>query len=107
MKRALLVACVILAACGGQVREEGKERDKDSPKGKSGSDRDDDGDGFYSEPLPACEPGPPAPQSSCPYVASGRCYPDKTSACACECEKTKGSVCISGFPGELVEVSCP
>ena len=104
MRGVPLFLAIFVVACGGQVDDDGRG----TSGGSGGSTaKADGGNGLPTSPLPPCVPGkPPAEHPTCPYLASGLCYDDKISACACECRKTKGTVCVSGFPGYQVEVAC-
>jgi hypothetical protein len=92
-----------LSACGGSVVEDPGS----SAGGSSGGVGD--GGGLPKTPLPPCELGdPPGTQgASCAWIANNLCYDEREAACACECRRTKGTVCVSGFPGFMVDVTCP
>jgi hypothetical protein len=96
-----VVGGLVLAGCGGAVVEE--------PGTSSGGSGGDGDGGLPKSPLPPCELGdPPGTHGvSCAWVANGLCYDEREDACACECRRTKGTVCVSGFPGYMVDVSCP
>ncbi|MEZ4375375.1 MAG: hypothetical protein R3B07_31470 [Polyangiaceae bacterium] len=45
--------------------------------------------------------------SACPWLYAGWCFDEREDACTCACGREKGDTCISGFPGDRVDVSCP
>jgi hypothetical protein len=111
----VLLLALLLNGCGGRVDG---ERDPEPGAGSStgsgsnagtGSASGDDRD--WSSPLSECVPGfalAEAGQRSCNWTANGKCFEMRDDACGCECRRTGGGVCSSGFPepNAGVEVSC-
>jgi hypothetical protein len=61
--------------------------------------------------LPSCVLGPPRQQAeaegvTCNWLVQDRCYAQRIAACACACPRDRMSTCLSGLPGNEVEVTC-
>ena len=77
-------------------------------RGAGGTASTDDGS---RDALPPCVPGlerraARAGGVDCNWLVSGRCYEDRLDACACACPRDRDSTCISGSPGDEVDVTC-
>ena len=97
-----VVAALLAAACGGQVRT----GDPD-PSGTKGALLDASGSAPTSNDLGGTVALPDCPHGFkvgeaigrlCVFTANGLCYETKLDACACTCKKQSGTVCSSGFP---------
>ncbi len=105
----------LLIACGGRVddeREPGTSSGSGAASGTgTGSGSAPGNDHDWSSPLSECVPGfslADAGDRSCNWTANGKCFEKRADACGCECRRTGGSVCSSGFPEPHagVEVDC-
>ncbi|MEZ4221093.1 MAG: hypothetical protein R3B13_09190 [Polyangiaceae bacterium] len=102
---------LLLVGCGGDVTRDG--RDEPSSAGSAGASSGAGGkDGFnWDSPLPECKPGFAPSEAAgrpCNWYANGRCFEKRDDACGCECRRTNGSICSSGFPDPdgWVQLTC-
>ncbi len=105
----VLTAALLALGCGGSVVDDGADGSVVEAPG--------DEPGRPSKGLPRAPLGPcrgaflpeSDPHRACNWVANGECYEDRDDACGCECRRTRGDLCVSGFPGtpgSRVPVDC-
>ena len=110
-----LFTVICLMGCGGQVDGERRPLPGTGSTSGTGSASSSGSGGTggqdWSSPLPECVPGFSLADANgriCNWSANGVCFEKRADACGCECRRTGGNTCSSGFPepGARVEVGC-